>query len=73
MVRRLLWGVEPGSANTGSYSDARKRLPRELVQELARSVGRQMGTRTPARWTWRGRHVKLVDGTTILVPGTPGS
>ena len=73
MVNRLLRGVEPGSANTGSYSDARKRLPRELVQELARSVARQMGTRTPARWTWRGRHIKLVDGTTILMPDTPGN
>lgn len=39
MVSRLLSGVEPGSANTGSYSDARKRLPGELVQELARVRG----------------------------------
>ena len=73
MVSRLLSGVEPGSANTGSYSDARKRLPRELVQELARSVARQMGTRTPAQWRWRGRHIKLVDGTTILMPDTAGN
>ena len=70
MVSWLLRGVEPGSANTGSYSDARKRLPRERVQELARSVARQMDTRTPAPWTWRGRHIKLVDGTTILMPDT---
>ena len=70
MVSRVLSGVEPGSANTGSYSDARKRLPRELVQELARSVARQMDTRTPARWSWRGRHIKLVGGTTILLPDT---
>jgi hypothetical protein len=69
-VNRLLSGIEPGSANSGSYSDARKRLPRELVQELARSVARQMGTRTPAKWIWRGRHIKLVDGTTILMPDT---
>ncbi|EQD55449.1 hypothetical protein B2A_05720, partial [mine drainage metagenome] len=60
MVSRLLRGVEPGSANTGSYSDARKRLPRELVQELARSVARQMGTCTPAQWRWRDRHIKWV-------------
>ena len=71
VVNQLLRGQEPGSANTGSYSDARKRLPRELVQELAHSVARQMGTRTPAQWSWRGRHIKLVDGTTILMPDTP--
>jgi len=38
VVNRVLRGVEPGSANTGSYSDARKHLSRALVQELARSV-----------------------------------
>ena len=70
-VTRLLSGVDPGGANTGSYSDARKRLPLELVQGLTRSVARLMGTRTPARWAWRGRHIKLVDGTTILMPDTP--
>ncbi len=70
MVNQLLRGQEPGSANTGSYSDARKRLPPELVQELARSSATLMGTRTPARWMWRGRHIKLVDGTTILMPDT---
>ena len=59
MVNQLLHGMEPGSANSGSYCDARKRLPRELVQDLARSVARQMSTRTPARWSWRGRHIKL--------------
>jgi len=32
-----------------------------------------MGSRTPARWTWRGWHIKLVDGTTILKPDTPGN
>ena len=73
MVNQLLRGMEPGSANSGSYCDARKRLPRELVQDLARSVARQMSTRTPARWSWRGRHIKLVDGTTILMPDTPGN
>lgn len=58
MVSRLLSGVEPSSASCGSYCDARKRLPRELVQEFAGSAARQMGTRTPARWRWRGQHIK---------------
>ncbi len=71
MINQLLKGLEPGAANTGSYSDARKRLPQELVQELARSIAVQLGTHSPAPWMWRGRHVKLVDGTTILMPDTP--
>jgi hypothetical protein len=71
MVNQMLKGLEPGSANTGSYCDARQRLPRELAQELARSIATLLGTHTPAPWMWRGRHVKLVDGTTILMPDTP--
>jgi hypothetical protein len=71
MVNQMLQGLEPGSANTGSYCDARQRLPRELVQELARLIATQLGTHTPAPWMWRGRHVKLVDGTTMLMPDTP--
>ena len=73
MVNQLLRGMEPGSAKTGSYSDARKRLPRELARELARSIATLMGTRTRARWTWRGWHIKLLDGTTILMPDIPGN
>ncbi len=70
VVRQLLRGLEPGGANTGSYRDARKHLPRELVQELARSIATLLGTSSPAPWMRRGRHVKLVDGTTILMPDT---
>lgn len=73
VVNQLLRGLEPGGANTGSYSDARKRLPGELVQELARSIATLLGAHTPAPWMWRGRHIKLVDGTTILMPDTPGN
>ena len=71
IVNRLLSGLVPGSANTGSYSDARKRLPLELVRELTRKIATMMGPRTPVPWLWRGRHIKLVDGTTILMPDTP--
>ena len=72
-VNQLLRGLEPGAANTGSYSDARKRLPLELVRELGRTIATLLGAHTPAPWTWRGRHIKLVDGTTILMPDTPGN
>ncbi len=38
------------------------RLPLEMVKVLAQDI--------PAGWFWRGRHVKLVDGTTITLPDT---
>ena len=73
MVNQLLRGLEPDVANTGSYCDARQRLPLELVRELGRTIGTLLGAHTPAPWLWRGRHIKLVDGTTILMPDTPGN
>ncbi|MEJ2418362.1 MAG: hypothetical protein P8Y45_15820 [Exilibacterium sp.] len=33
-----------------------------MVKVLAQDI--------PAGWFWRGRHVKLVDGTTITLPDT---
>lgn len=67
-VNRLLSGLPAGSADTGGYCRARQRLPEEMVCELARQVGESMSAPTPEPWLWRGRHVKLADGTTVLLP-----
>jgi hypothetical protein len=42
-----------------------------MVSELARQTGILMNKYTPQRWLWRGRHVKLTDGATTLMPDTP--
>lgn len=68
IVNRLSIGLPADSANTGGYCRARRRLPVEMVRELARQTGALLGERTPGSWLWRGRHVKLVDGTTTLLP-----
>ena len=68
LVNRLLNGFGADSANTGGYCRARQRLPVEMVRGLARHTGLLLGEQTPAPWLWRGRHVKLVDGTTTLLP-----
>ena len=70
LVNRLLSGMVVGSANTGGYCIARQRLPQEMVSALAREVAALLGTHTPTGWLWRGRHVKLVDGTTVSMPDT---
>ncbi len=69
-VGRLLSGMRPGSANTGAYCIARQRLPQAMVSALARQTGELLSTHTPKDWFWRGRHVKLVDGTTVLMLDT---
>ncbi|MGH8282134.1 MAG: IS4 family transposase, partial [Gammaproteobacteria bacterium] len=68
IVNRLLSGLSAGSAGTGGYCLARQRLPEALVSVLARQTASLLNTHTPQAWRWRGRHVKLVDGTTILMP-----
>ena len=70
IVARLLAGMNPGSVNTSGYCQARQRLPQEMVGTLARQSGALLGEQTPHEWLWQGRHVKLVDGTTVSMPDT---
>lgn len=70
MVNRLVNGLDVGSVNTAGYCFARKRLPMGMVSALARQTGELLGMRTPTDWLWQSRHVKLVDGTTVLMPDT---
>lgn len=70
IVNRVLSGLSGASANTSAYCEARQRLPPEIARELARQTATSLNTHTPEGWTWRGRHVKLIDGTTILMPDT---
>src|SRR5690349_13865844 len=58
------------SANTGAYSQARQRLPEGALRCLTRQVGHGLLRRAPAAWRWKGRDVKVVDGTTVSMPDT---
>ena len=71
VATRLLSGLSPGSANTGGYCQARVRLPEEMVSAPARQTAELLEQNTPQGWLWQGRHVKLVDGTTVSMPDTP--
>lgn len=68
---RAARGMSPCSTETGSYCDARKRLPLALVSRLARDTGRELHQQAPAAWRIAGRPVKLVDGSTVSMPDTP--
>lgn len=67
---RVSQGQAPGSLNSGPYCKARRRLAWGLLAELCQNVGAQLCRAQPAAWRWRGREVKLIDGTTVSMPDT---
>ncbi|HEB87680.1 MAG TPA: IS4 family transposase [Gammaproteobacteria bacterium] len=67
-VTQWLSGLPAASSRTGGYCSARKRLPLEMISSLARETGKRLTMQAPPGWLWRGRPVKLVDGTTVLMP-----
>ena len=69
-AQRRAEGLSVQSVRTG-YCKARERLPVSMVTGLTHAVGELISARAKAGWRWRGRHVKLVDGTGISMPDTP--
>jgi IS4 transposase len=70
-AQRRAEGLGVQSVRTGGYCKARERLPTSMVTGLTHTVGQLVSARAKAGWRWRGRHVKLVDGTGISMPDTP--
>jgi len=69
-AQRAADGLRAMSVRTGAYCRARQRLPQSMVKGLARESGRLLSEKAPSRWRWRGRTVKLVDGTGLSMPDT---
>jgi Transposase DDE domain len=69
-AQRVAEGLSPSSVRTGAYCRARQRLPIQMVSTLTRETGRQLSALALVPWRWRGRSVKLVDGTGISMPDT---
>ncbi len=64
-------GLSACSVRTGAYCKARQRLPVEMVTALTRQTVRLLSQKALRPWQWRGRAVKLVDGTGLSMPDTP--
>jgi len=69
-AQRAADGLQPCSVRTGGFCRARQRLPLEMVSTLTRETGRLLSEKALSQWLWRGRAVKLVDGTGISMPDT---
>lgn len=70
-AQRVSEGLRANGVDTGAYCRARQRLPVEMVRALTRESGRLLSAKALPGWRWRGRTVKLVDGSTISMPDTP--
>jgi DDE family transposase len=73
IAHRAAQGLPPCSADTRAYSKARHRLPERVLAALTRRTGRDLLCDAPPQWSWRGRDVKIVDGTTLSMPDTPAN
>jgi hypothetical protein len=75
VARLIAWrvarGQEPCSAETGAYCTARNDLPEEALHALVRDTGKQVEDESPGTWLWRGRTVRVVDGSTVTMADTP--
>src|SRR5262245_32374605 len=58
------------SANAGAFCKARGKLPADFLKDVAVQLGRSVEQRAPSDWRWKGRTVKVVDGSTVQLPDT---
>jgi hypothetical protein len=60
----------PCSNNTGAFCRARGKLSENVIHRLAADVADGCEQQVDSAWLWHGRHVYLVDGTTVTMPDT---
>lgn len=70
LCERTAQSERPCSLSSGPYCKARQRLPLSLIERLGVSVGERLEAMSCKNWKWRGRSVKLLDGTTVSMPDT---
>jgi hypothetical protein len=58
------------SPDTSAYCQARSRLPLEVMRDINTHLTERLVRNTPSDALWRGRRVKLVDGTGVSMPDT---
>ena len=74
VARLLVWltlqGQPACSAETGAYCKARVRMLEKHLHGLVRVTGAKLHSKAREEWLWKGRRVKIADGTTVIMPDT---
>ncbi len=72
VARLLAWLTLEGQpaccAETGAYCKARVRLSEDHLHRLVQSTGAELHGKAQNEWLWKGRCVKVADGTTAIMP-----
>jgi putative transposase len=71
LALRLTSGQASCSTDTAAYCRARAKLPAPVLQRLTVRAGCTLEEQVPQDWLWHGKHVTLVDGTTLTLADTP--
>ncbi len=73
--RIIAWLAADGeampSSDTGGYSKARKRLPEKFLLRLLGKTAQGLEKHSSSEDLWCDRHVKLCDGSTVIMSDTP--
>ena len=64
------FGVEIPSTDTSAYCQARSRLPEKLIEKLFSQTAQSLEEKVRSEHLWCGRHVKVIDGSTVSMPDT---
>ena len=70
VISRIVGGLPVASTATGAYCKARQRIPLKMITTLVQKSAQLMDHKIPEQWLWRGRRVRLIDGTTVTMPDT---
>jgi hypothetical protein len=70
LAHRLAAQQAACSEDTAAYCRARAKLPTAVLQRLTVAAGEHLEGLVPTSWLWHGKHVTLVDGTTLTMPDT---
>lgn len=68
---RVARGLRACSADSGAYCTAREDLPESTCHQLMHETGADLEREALPGWSWHGRRVRVIDGSTITMPDTP--
>ena len=67
---RELLGESTPTSDTGDDCRARAKLCEAALHDLTVEIAAEVEPQADAKWLWKGRHAKLIDGFTFTMPDT---